>query len=260
MTSGSALVVVEGGEVATIRLNNPPLNLVTVELTHRLDEALTEVEHDRTVRCVIVTGTGDRAFSAGSDVKEFEALQGRVGEGKLLLEKAVYRHLAQLPMPTIAAIQGDALGGGLELALCCDLRVADERASLGLPEVRLGVMPGSGGTQRLPRVIGVAKAKELILTGAIIDATEAAELGLVNRVVPAGRAVAEAKGIAGTIAARGPIAVREAKRAIDVAGETTLDEGLAHELDASERVFASEDMLEGARAFFEKRDPRFSNE
>lgn len=260
MTTGTSLVVVEGGAITTIRLNNPPLNLVTFELTHRLEEALTEIEHDPTVRCVIVTGTGERAFSAGSDVKEFEALKGRVGEGKLLLEKAVYRHLAQLPMPTIAAIQADALGGGLELALCCDLRFADERAKLGLPEVRLGVMPGSGGTQRLPRIVGVARAKELILTGAIIDAAAAAEIGLVNRTVPAGEAVAAATELAETIAARGPIAVREAKRAIDVAGDTTLDEGLAHELDASERIFGSEDMLEGARAFFEKRDPRFSDE
>lgn len=260
MTATSALIVVEHGPVTTIRLNNPPLNLVTVELTRSLEAALGEIDEDRSVRCVVVTGTGDRAFCAGSDVKEFEALRGRVGEGKLLLEKAVYRHLAQLAVPTIAAIQADALGGGLELALCCDLRVADERAKLGLPEVRLGVMPGSGGTQRLPRIVGVARAKELILTGEIIDAPRAAEIGLVNRVVEAGRAPPEATAIAETIAARGPLAVREAKRAIDIAGETTLDEGLAHELDASERIFDSEDMLEGARAFFEKREPDFTDE
>ena len=253
-------VVVEGGPITTIRLENPPLNLVTVELIRSLDRALAGIEDDGEVRCVIVTGTGDRAFCAGSDVKEFESLRGRVGEGKLLLEKAVYRRLARLPVPTIAAIQADALGGGLELALCCDLRVADERAKLGLPEVRLGVMPGSGGTQRLPRVVGIAKAKELILMGEIISAAEAAEIGLVNRVVPEGRALDEAVTMAETIAARGPIAVREAKRALDLAGDTTLDDGLAAELDASERIFASEDMLEGARAFFEKRPPRFTDE
>jgi enoyl-CoA hydratase/carnithine racemase len=258
MTAG--LIVVEGGPITTIRLENPPLNLVTVELTRSLDRALAAIEEDRAVRCVVVTGTGERAFCAGSDVKEFESLQGRVGEGKLLLEKAVYRRLARLPVPTIAAIQADALGGGLELALCCDLRVADERAKLGLPEVRLGVMPGSGGTQRLPRVVGIAKAKELILMGEIISAAEAAEIALVNRVVPEGRSLEEAVAMAETIAARGPIAVREAKRALDLAGDTTLDEGLAAELDASERIFASRDMVEGARAFFEKRPPRFSNE
>jgi enoyl-CoA hydratase len=254
------LIVVESGAVTTIRLENPPLNLVTVELTRALDRALADIEADPEVRCVVVTGTGDRAFCAGSDVKEFESLHGRVGEGKLLLEKAVYRRLARLPMPTIAAIQADALGGGLELALCCDLRVADPTARLGLPEVRLGVMPGSGGTQRLPRIVGPARAKELILMGEILTASEAAAIGLVNRVSEAGQAVAWAVQMAEAIASRGPIAVREAKRAIDLAGDVALDEGLADELDASERIFASDDMLEGARAFFEKRSPDFTGE
>lgn len=256
----SELVVVDRGPVTTIRLQNPPLNLVTVELTRALDSALADIEADPDVRCVIVTGTGERAFCAGSDVKEFQSLRGRVGEGKLLLEKAVYRRLAKLPMPTIAAIQADALGGGLELALCCDLRVADERAKLGLPEVRLGVMPGSGGTQRLPRIVGPARAKEMILLGELIDADQAAGIGLVNRVAPAGDAIEIARAMAETIASRGPVAVREAKRAIDIAGDTPLDQGFAAEMDASERVFATEDMLEGARAFFEKRPPEFTNE
>jgi len=256
----SDLVVVEAGQITTVRLQNPPLNLVTVELTRVLDSVLAEIEADGEVRCVVLTGTGERAFCAGSDVKEFQSLQGRVGEGKLLLEKAVYRRLARLPMPTIAAIQADALGGGLELALCCDLRVADENAKLGLPEVRLGVMPGSGGTQRLPRVVGTAKAKEMILMGEILTAREAAGIGLVNWVAPSGSAVELAMAMAGTIASRGPLAVREAKRAIDMAGDMTLDEGLARELDASERLFSSRDMLEGAQAFFEKRDPRFTGQ
>lgn len=256
----SELVVVEGGQITTVRLQNPPLNLVTVELTHALDDVLADLETDYEVLCVVVTGTGERAFSAGSDVKEFESLRGRVGEGKLLLEKAVYRRLALLPIPTIAALQSDALGGGLELALCCDLRVADENARLGLPEVRLGVMPGSGGTQRLPRVVGVAKAKEMILLGEILTASAAAEIGLVNRIAPAGQALATALDMAETIVTRGPLAVRESKRAIDLAGDMSLDEGLAQELDASERVFSSSDMLEGAQAFFEKRDPRFTGE
>ncbi len=251
------LIVVEGGPVTTVRLQNPPLNLVTVELTQQLDATLASIESDESVRCVILTGTGDRAFCAGSDVKEFESLEGRVGEGKLLLEKAVYRRLARLPMPTIAAIQADALGGGLELALCCDLRVADERAKLGLPEVRLGVMPGSGGTQRLPRIVGPARAKQMILMGEILSAPEAEGIGLINRVTPPGQAVDVASTMAETIASRGPVAVREAKRAIDIAGDLSLDGGLAFELDASERIFSSQDMLEGAKAFFEKREPDF---
>jgi enoyl-CoA hydratase len=258
--TGPDPIVVESGQITTVRLENPPLNLVTVELTRSLDRALATIESDPDVRCVVLTGTGDRAFCAGSDVKEFESLHGRVGEGKLLLEKAVYRRIARLPVPTIAAIQADALGGGLELALCCDLRVADERAKLGLPEVRLGVMPGSGGTQRLPRIVGIAKAKELILMGEIIGASDALEIGLVNRVAAAGRAVDDAMTMAETIAERGPLAVREAKRALDLAGDMPLDEGLARELDASERIFASRDMLEGAQAFFEKRPPRFTGE
>jgi enoyl-CoA hydratase/carnithine racemase len=254
------LIVVESGQITTIRLQNPPLNLVTVELTRTLDDVLGAIESEAGVRVVVLTGTGERSFCAGSDVKEFESLHGRVGEGKLLLEKAVYRRLANLPMPTIAAIQGDALGGGLELALCCDLRVADERAKLGLPEVRLGVMPGSGGTQRLPRIVGMAKAKEMILMGEVITAAEAADIGLVNRVAAAGQTLQVAMEMAETIASRGPVAVREAKKALDLAGDVPLDEGLARELDASERIFSSDDMLEGARAFFEKRQPRFDGE
>jgi enoyl-CoA hydratase/carnithine racemase len=252
------LVAVESGTVTILRLQNPPLNLVTLDLTRQLDDALAAIEADTGVRAVVVTGTGDRAFCAGSDVKEFESLRGRVGERKLILEKAVYMRLARLPVPSIAAIQADALGGGLELALCCDLRVADERAKLGLPEVRLGVMPGSGGTQLLPRVVGLAKAKELILTGEIIDGAEAERIGLVNRVVPAGTALEVAIGLAETTASRGPVAVQEAKRVLDVGADLSLDEGLAIELEASERIFSSEDMLEGARAFFEKRQPKFN--
>jgi enoyl-CoA hydratase/carnithine racemase len=258
--SANRLIVVDEGVVTVIRLNDPPLNLVTIDMTRELDTVLASVESDPSIRAVVLTGTGERAFCAGSDVKEFEALRGRVGDGKLLQEKAVYRRLAKLPMPTIAAIQADALGGGLELALCCDLRVADGQAKLGLPEVRLGVMPGSGGTQRLPRIVGPARAKEMTLLGQVIGAAEAAAIGLVNRVSEPGRTMDLALEIGAEIASRGPLAVREAKRAIDLAGDVPMDEGLAAELDASERVFRSEDMIEGATAFFEKRSPRFRGE
>jgi enoyl-CoA hydratase/carnithine racemase len=169
----------------------------------------------------------------------------------------VASRLADQPMPTIAAIEGNALGGGLELALSCDLRIASERARLGLPEVRLAVTPGAGGTQRLPRVVGPARAKELILTGRVLSATEAERIGLVHEVVPAGEARARAEAIAAEIAARGPLAVREAKRLIDLATDVDLGAGLAAELDASDRIFASEDMVEGAASFFAKRDPDY---
>ena len=245
------------GEVALLELDNQPLNLVTVAMMEQLDAALDRLAADGDVRAVVLAGAGERAFCAGSDVKEFEGLAGRVAQGKLLYEKYVYRKLAELPVPTIAAIDGDALGGGLELALCCDLRVAGEPARLGMPEVRLGVLPGSGGTQRLPAVVGPARAKELILVGDLISAARAEQIGLVNQVVAGGGARAAALELGTRIAQRGPVAVREAKRLIERARDLDLDAGMAAELDASERVFRSEDMLEGAHSFFAKRPPDF---
>jgi enoyl-CoA hydratase len=252
------LIELELGRVAHLELVNPPLNLVTRELTEQLRDSLATLAAADDVRAGVVSGRGERAFCAGSHIGEFEGLKGRVSEGKLLLEKLVYRQLANLPMPTIAAIEGDALGGGLELALCCDIRIASERAKLGMPEVRLAVIPGSGGTQRLPRVVGPARAKELILSGRIISAAEAERIGLVNGVAPAGGAIDAAIAMAEEIAARGPLAVHAAKLLIDMAMDVDLDAGLAAELDASERIFNSEDMLEGAAAFFGKRPPEYN--
>jgi enoyl-CoA hydratase/carnithine racemase len=251
------VITLSRGAVSRIELDNQPLNLVTGAMMESLDAALDELARDRDVRAVVVTGAGTRAFCAGSDVKEFDGLAGRVAQGKLLYEKYVYRKLAELPVPTIAAIEGDALGGGLELALCCDLRIASARARLGMPEVRLGVIPGSGGTQRLPAVVGPARAKELILVGELISAQRAEQIGLVNAVADDGQALAVATDMAQRIAQRGPVAVREAKHLIERARDLDLDAGLAAELDASDRVFASEDMREGARAFFAKRPPEF---
>ncbi len=253
------LIDLELGRVARLTLVNPPLNLVTRELLEELDTALaTLVAADPgEVRAVVVTGDGERAFSAGSHVGEFEEQRGHGGRARHELESGVARRLAELPMPTIAAIEGNALGGGLELALCCDIRIASERARLGLPEVRLAVTPGAGGTQRLPRVVGSAKARELILTGRVLTAAEAERIGLVHEVVPAGEAVARATAVGEEIALRGPLAVRAAKRLIDLASEVDIDAGLAAELDTSERIFQSDDMLEGAKAFFDKRDPEY---
>ena len=256
----SGLITLELGRVAHLELVNPPLNLLTRELLEELGAALVELAAAPAgeVRAVVVSGAGDRAFSAGSHVGEFENQRGSAGRERHELDERVASQLADLPMPTIAAIEGNALGGGLELALCCDLRIASVRARLGLPEVRLAVTPGSGGTQRLPRIVGMTRAKELILTGRIISAEEAERIGLVNQVVPAGEARRAADDVAEEIAARGPIAVREAKRLIDLAADLDLEAGLAAELDASERVFASQDMVEGATAFFAKRDPEYS--
>ncbi|TMB52995.1 MAG: enoyl-CoA hydratase/isomerase family protein [Chloroflexi bacterium] len=255
----SGLIALELGRVAHLELVNPPLNLVTQELLEELDEALASLERAAPgdVRAVVVSGRGERAFSAGSHVGEFEAQRGDAGRDRHIFEERVSTRLACLPMPTIAAIEGNALGGGLELALACDLRVASKHARLGLPEVRLAVTPGAGGTQRLPRAIGPARAKDLILTGRIIDGDEAERIGLVSRVVADGQARRVANEIAEEIASRGPLAVREAKRLVDAAIDLDLEAGLAAELDASERIFATEDMVEGATAFFAKREPDY---
>lgn len=255
----TSLIELTVGRVAHLELVNPPLNLVTRELLDELDEALATLEAAPAgdVRAVVVSGRGERAFSAGSHVGEFEAQRGADGRERLALEERVSSRLAELSIPTIAAIEGNALGGGLELALCCDLRICSAGARLGLPEVRLAVTPGAGGTQRLPRVVGPARAKELILTGRILTAEQAERIGLVNEVVPDGQARSRAEVVAEEIAERGPLAVREAKRLIDAAWELDVDAGLAAELDASVRVFATEDAVEGAASFFEKRSPEY---
>jgi enoyl-CoA hydratase len=253
------LVELTLGRVALLELDDPPLNLTTGPLLEDLEAALEALEAAELgeVRAVVVTGRGERAFSVGSNVKEFEAYRALGGSEPFELEARVAQRLAALPMPTIAAIEGDALGGGLELALCCDLRVAAEHVRIGLPEVRLAVTPSTGGTQRLPRIVGVARAKELLLTGRIIDAAAAERIGLVNEVVPRGQAVARARAIGEEIAERGPLAVRAVKRLIDDALDRPLAEGHAAEIETSVRIFATDDLLEGARSFVEKRPPEY---
>ena len=255
----TALVELELGRVARLELVNPPLNLVTGELLAELDAALATLEATAPgeVRAVVVTGRGDRAFSVGSNVRDFEHHRGPEGRARFELEARVAQRLAGLPMPTIAAIEGNALGGGLEIALCCDLRVASETALLGLPEVRLAVTPSTGGTQRLPRIVGEARAKELLLTGRVITAAEAERIGLVNEVVPAGTAVARAREIGDEIAQRGPLAVREVKSLVNRALDRDLVAGHAAEVETSVRVFATDDLLEGATAFLAKREPDY---
>jgi enoyl-CoA hydratase/carnithine racemase len=257
----SGLVALGLGSVALLELDDPPLNLITGPLLAELDAALATLEAAAPghVRAVVVTGRGERAFSVGSNVKEFEAHRTSPSGGRerFELEARVAQRLAGLPMPTIAAIEGNALGGGLEIALCCDLRVASETAQLGLPEVRLAVTPSTGGTQRLPRIVGIARAKELLLTGRIVTAAEAERIGLVNEVVPAGLAVARARAIGEEIAERGPLAVRAVKALVDGALDRPLADGHAAEVETSVRIFATDDLLEGARSFVEKRSPTY---
>jgi enoyl-CoA hydratase len=246
------------GSVALLELDDPPLNLTARALLEDLDAALAALEAvaPGDVRAVVITGRGERAFSVGSNVKEFEAYRG-LGSEPFEREARVAQRLAALAMPTIAAIEGDALGGGLELALCCDLRVAAEHVKLGMPEVRLAVTPSTGGTQRLPRIVGVARAKELLLTGRILSAAEAGRIGLVNEVVPRGHAVTRAIEIGNEIAQRGPLAVRAVKTLVDEALDRPLADGHEAEIATSVEIFATDDLLEGARSFVQKRNPEY---
>jgi enoyl-CoA hydratase/carnithine racemase len=250
---------VDDAGVAVLTLDNPPLNLVTLELTRRLGAELRRLADDPAVRVLVVTGAGDRAFCAGSDVREFTAFMrpGAVVPGKLALENETWSRLDDFPRPTIAALNALAYGGGLELAVCCDLLIAGADVRLALPEVKLGVIPGTGGPVRVTRRVGEGRAKELIYTGEPIDAATALAWGLVNRVVPAGGALAAARALAATLA-RGPAgALRLGKRAVDLALEAPEDEAIARTLALSDEAFSGPDSPEGVRAFFAKEPPRF---
>ena len=206
----------------------------------------------------MLAGAGDRAFSAGSDVREFPR-DPAAGMRRARLEHDSYRRLQQMPQPVVAALWGHVLGGGLELALACDLRVADESTTIGLPEIRLGIFPAGGGTQRLPRIIGPARAKEMMMLGESIDADEALRLGLVNRVVPAGRALESAMELARTIAEQPGLAIRAIKRAVDGGLDEGPERGEELERELIAPLFASFDAREGVTAFRERRPPRFEH-
>ena len=247
--------------IVTLTLANPPMNLITVGLTRELDQHLEALSADNTVRVLIVTGEGENAFCAGSDIREFAAfMEGNedVWESKLVPENEMYRKLAEYPAPTIAAIDGIALGGGLELAICCDLVVADQNARLGLPEVKLGVFPGSGGTFRLARRIGDGRAKELMFLGETIDAERALSWGLVNRVASTGTAIAKANELADHIAANSPKGLRLCKQALASASLPGDEESVKLLLPFIAQAFREKDIQEGVRAFFAKETPRFS--
>lgn len=247
----------EGG-VATLEVDRPPLNALSYQAKEEIAACLEEVAADPSVRCLIVFGAGGRAFSVGSDIKEFpEVTARRLGRQRAAHEHAVYNRLDFFPVPTIAAIEGHCLGGGLELALACDLRVAGETARLGLPEVKLGVFPAGGGTERLPRLIGEARARELIYTGEPADAREAWRIGLVNRVAPAGQALATARDLGRTIASRSAVTLRTVKAVMDRGLAMDLLQAQQVAIQAISELFQSEAVREGVAAFLEKRTPNF---
>jgi enoyl-CoA hydratase len=232
------------------------LNALNPQVTEEIGQALLELEAEAP-HVIIVTGAGERSFVAGADISAMSVMDSLEAKRFSEIGHAAMALLDRSPIPTIAAVNGYALGGGCEVALACDIRIAAENATFGFPEVSLGILPGMGGTQRLPRLIGPALAKELIFTGRRIHAEEAREIGLVNRVVPQGEALNVAKQLAAEISANGPVAVRHAKAATNRALDVDLVSGLEYEADQFALLFATEDAREGMGAFAERRKPEF---
>jgi len=244
--------------IARITINRPEkLNALDRQTMQEIDRVVAAAGDDPSVGVLIVTGAGERAFVAGADIGELSSQTPIEGTAYARSGQAVLKRLERLGKPSIAAINGYALGGGLELAMACTLRLAAESAKLGQPEVALGIIPGYGGTQRLARLVGAGRALELILTGEPIDAREALRIGLVNRVVPPADILTAAESLARTILTRGPVALRYALQAVREGLQMTLDEGLLMEAALFGLSCATEDMREGTRAFVEKRKPAF---
>lgn len=255
MTTGNEHIKLEKKKgFGIIMLNRPEVrNALNRKMLHELGDALTELENDPQIRVIIIAGNKD--FCTGADIKEMNAIKPEEIESFCRWGHKVFDQLENMGKPVIAAINGFALGGGCELAIACDIRIAGESAKFGQPEVNLGLIPGFGGTQRLSRLVGIGKAKEIILTGEIINAKEAASIGLVNRVVKDEELMTKAEEMAMTIAQKGPIAVKMAKKLINENQEIT--KGLEKEIEFFARCFATQDHLEGMNAFLEKRKPIF---
>jgi enoyl-CoA hydratase len=257
MTYTTLLFDLAGG-IATITVNRPDkLNALNGTVIRELADAARRVETDASIRGAILTGAGDKAFVAGADIGEIAA-QGPIdGRARALEGQAAFRRFERCGKPVVAAVNGFALGGGCELAMACHLRVAGEHAKFGQPEVKLGIGPGYGATVRLPRLVGKGRALDLLLTGRMVDAEEALRIGLVTRVVPADRVLAEARALLESIVANGPLAVRACIEAVDAGLEMSLDEALQLEAGFFGLLSGTADMREGTAAFLEKRKAVF---
>jgi len=254
MSTIEKIIIEKRNATGIILLNRPEArNALDKEMLRDLGDSLAELENDGHVRVIILSGKDD--YCAGGDLKQMQGMTPGEAETFARLGHEVLNSIENCPKPVIAAVAGYALGGGCELALACDMRIADESAKFGQPEVSIGLIPGFGGTQRLTRLVGIARAKELILTGRIIGATEAEFIGLVNSIAPNGELMAKTEEIAECIAQKSPAAVRIAKRIINIAGQ--MEKGMALEIAAFAECFASADSSEGIAAFLEKKKPGF---
>jgi|RhiMethySRZTD1v2_1073278.scaffolds.fasta_scaffold22830_3 enoyl-CoA hydratase len=245
--------------VALVTIDNPPMNALSAALLEELEAELEELDTDDAVRAIVLRGAGDRAFVAGADIKEFPALRESASEGGSARGiQQVGRRMDAARTPFVAAIRGYCLGGGLELAMCCDVRICADDATLGQPEIKLGLIPGGGGTQRLPRLVGHGRAMFLNLTGDFVDAATAHAWGLVEKVVPAAELEDAALAVAGRIASQSPHAVAVLRELARTTRDLPLEEGLRREADGFVRCLRSEDGAEGVAAFIEKRPPEFT--
>ncbi|MBS3784935.1 MAG: enoyl-CoA hydratase/isomerase family protein [Anaerolineae bacterium] len=252
--------------IALLTIDHPPVNSFNAQVVTELDEAVDELMADDEVKAIVVTGGGTNAFVAGADIPEIRELlenpEGDYAEARAFIERGqgVHRKIETATKPVIAAINGFCLGGGLELAMACHMRICSDRARLGQPEMNLGLIPGWGGTQRLPRIVGKGKALEMILTGDMITAQEAYRIGLVNKVVPAGAILKEARGLARKIVSKSKFPVAATLRAVTEGLEVTVEEGLEIEKKQFVGLADTEDIREGLSAFLEKRQPEFKDQ
>jgi enoyl-CoA hydratase len=247
------------GAVAIVTIDHAPVNALSAPLLEELETELDRLDQDAAVRVIVLTGAGERAFVAGADISEFPSLRESAAEegGSARGIQKLGARMDTARTPFVAAIHGFCLGGGLELAMCCDIRVASDEALLGQPEIKLGLIPGGGGTQRLPRLVGLGRAMLLNLTGDWVDARTAEQWGLVEKVVPREELREAALAIARSIAARSPVAVSVLRELARTTRDLPLEEGLRREAEGFRRCLASEDGAEGVAAFLEKREPNF---
>lgn len=256
--AGTIGIAREEGGIALLTVNRPDkLNALNAETVRQLDDVLRDVRADDEVRAIVLTGAGEKAFVAGADIAELAEMGPIDGVQVSRAGQDTFRLLERMPKPVIAAVNGFALGGGLELALACHVRLASSRAKFGLPEVRLGIIPGYGGTVRLPRLVGRGRALELMLTGEMIGAAEAYRIGLINRIEEPDVLLDAARTMARAMAANGPIAIALALEAVDRGMSTTIDDAQVLESNLFGLLAATDDMREGMRAFLEKRQPAF---